>query len=191
MRRIYIFFNFTLPIFSGLRKREGINGPQLEVLIPHEYVQVLINESHVAIRVPYDYNIVHESQHVYGRSLQLEQLVGLLVADIGVRRGIRGLPYDQIAESSGGESAITARLEHGLREIAHRLVKRVIVEHGRKVDEALRVTPLVEYRLKGAIGHELESVLQIEADVELGAEAGIQFSTAHGRVTVRGPLPNG
>lgn len=66
-------------ILGSLSEGERIDGAQLEVFVPHEDVEMLVDEADVAVRVSYDYDVIHESEHVYGRGLKLEELVSFFV----------------------------------------------------------------------------------------------------------------
>ena len=112
---------------------------------------------------------------------------------LGTRSGrvTSSFPHHQVAQTGARQSSVATRLKNGLRQVAYRLVERGIVEDGRKVNETLGVAPLIKDGLKRAVCDQLKGVLQIEAHIELWAEAWVEFGGAYGRVTVRGPFPDG
>lgn len=52
-------------VFGGLGKRERIDRTHIEVFVPHDHVELLVNESNVAFRVTNGNHVVHSSQNVY------------------------------------------------------------------------------------------------------------------------------
>ena len=66
-----------------------------------------------------------------------------------------------------------------------------IVQLRREIDKALLVVPLVEENLRRTVGDDLKRILQIEANVRLQAEFGVDFSREERNIALRCPLPKG